>query len=55
MSVLQPQTNKEWDADQDASTLMQAKAIMKSPKRKKAARKVVLAKKKAYTDAAKSI
>lgn len=55
MSILQPTTDKEWDADQDATTLMQAMAIRKNKKRLSAARKVVKAKQKAFTDAAKSI
>lgn len=55
MSVLQPQTDKEWDADQDATTLMQAKAIKKNKKRLTAARKVIKAKMEAYKAAAKSV
>lgn len=55
MSILQPQTDKEWDADSDARTLMQAIAIKKNPKRKAAARKVINAKLKAYADAKKNV
>lgn len=54
MSVLQPRTDKEYDADWDAETLMKAIAIKKNKKRLAAARKVIKAKVKAYTAAVKS-